>query len=126
MTSTGAESGSYGGGIVGWSVASSTSECVYSGTINTVKFIGGLIGLMDASSSISNCKVDGATLTNSANTTAADKTAPAALVSNAAAGATISNCGVKVTLDGVAIDDVSSNMITTDGGATVTGTYLIP
>ncbi len=57
--------------------------------------------------------------------TANDKTAAAVLVSITDDKAnTITDCGVKGTLDGAAIT-LSSNMITTDGGATVTGTYLL-
>lgn len=105
------------GGLVGWCLDSSLSNCEYSGSISGVKDIGGLIGYMD-SGSMTSCKLNGATITTSTN-------AAAVLVSNAASGTTISNCGIKGTLDGAAID-LDSNMITTDSGATVTGTYLLP
>ena len=110
------------GGIVGWAVSSSISGCTTSGSINAVKNIGGLVAKLDTGSSIDGCKVDGATLTNGTNGAA---TAAAVLVSVAASGVNISDCGVKGTLNGAAIT-ISSNMITTDGGATVTGTYLLP
>ena len=74
-------------------------------------------------SSISGCKVNGAVLTTG---TATDKTAAAVLISVADDKTnTISDCGVKGTLDSATIT-LESNMITTNGGATVTGTYLIP
>ena len=119
-----------GGGIVGWSVASSLSNCTYSGLIGPVtgttgvapKYVGGLIYQMDGASSIVSCKVDGADIHKGGHASAV---APAVLVSKAAEGATISNCGVKGTLDGAAIT-LSSNMITEDSGAAITGTYLIP
>ena len=118
-----AKNGRGSGGIVGSAQNESTlSNCTFSGTINTVQNIGGLAYILSGNSSITGCKVDGATLTKGTNASA---TAAAVLVSNAASGATITNCGVKGTLDGAAID-LSSNMITTNDGATVTGTYLIP
>ena len=85
--------------------------------------------MMDATSTVSSCKIDGATLTDGTYTdtdgdASNDATPAAVLVSNAAEGATITNCGVKGTLNGEAIT-LESNMITTDGGATVTGTYLL-
>lgn len=104
-------------GILGQAVATSVDQCTFSGTLSAAKKIGGLVYLMDGTSSITNCKVDGATIKTG--------TEPAAvLVSNAAAGATITNCGVKGTLDGAAIT-LASTMISSDGGATVTGTYLL-
>lgn len=116
------------GGIVGWSVASFLSNCTYSGLIGAVsgttgvapKNVGGLIYKMD-SGSIASCKVDGANISKG---THASATNPAVLVSEAAEGVTITNCGVKGTLDGSPIT-LSSNMITEDSGATVTGTYVI-
>lgn len=116
------------GGLVGWMIASSMSNSSFSGIIASVttaivspKNVGGLVYQMDATSSISGCKVDGATLAKGTNSAA---TNAAVLVSNAASGATISDCGVKGTLEGSPIT-LSSKMITTDGGATVTGTYLL-
>ena len=115
------------GGVAGWTVNTSLSNCTYSGTIGPVgtnvapKNVGGLVYLMGAGSAISACKVDGASLSKGNH---ADATAAAVLVSNAASGVTIANCGVKGTLEGVAIT-LGSNMITTDGGADVSGTYLI-
>ena len=111
------------GGVVGWLVGSDMSGCTFSGssfdpTANTLaKNFGGLVYLMDGTSSITDCKVDGATIKKGSVSTAV-------LVNNAAAGATISNCGVKGTLDGAAIT-LASTMVATDGGATVTGTYLL-
>ena len=116
------------GGIVGRLFDSIMTGCTFSGKIAKAKNIGGLAYTLsdqntDAGSNITGCKVDGATLTTGTDGTA---TAAAVLVSITDAKAnTITNCGVKGTLNGAAID-LSSNMITTDGGATVTGTYLIP
>ncbi len=110
------------GGVVGMLVASTMADCTFSGKNSTARNIGGLAYSVDGTSSISDCDVAGATLTT--GTDSGNVTAAAVLVSNAAAGATITNCGVKGTLDGVAIT-LESKMITTDGGATVTGTYLL-
>ncbi len=110
------------GGIVGSAVNSSTlSNCTFSGAINSAYNIGGLAYVFNGAS-ITGCKVNGATITKGTNASA---TAAAVLVSSIASGVTVTNCGVKGTLDGAAIT-LSSNMITTDGGATVTGTYLLP
>ena len=112
------------GGVVGQLVGSDMSECTFSGSsfdqtapAYLAKNFGGLAYMMDATSSITNCKVDGATIVKGSATTAV-------LVSNAAEGATISGCGVKGTLDGAAIT-LESTMIAVDGGAIVTGTYLL-
>ena len=121
QTMTGNNNAEGYGGIVGWSVASSLSGCTFAGTINTVKNMGGLIYLMDGSSTIQGCKVNGATFTKGTNAAA---TNPAVLVSTAKGNATISDCGVKGTIDGVAIT-LDSNMITSDEGADISGTYLI-
>ena len=110
------------GGIVGWAVGTSISGCSVSSSMNNVKNIGGLVAKLDTGSSIENCNVDGVTLTTG---TESGFTAAAVLVSDAASGTTITNCGVKGTLDSAAIT-LESNMITTNGGATVSGTYLIP
>lgn len=127
MTITGNNNAIGGAGIVGWSVNSSLVNCTFSGAINASanaapKNVAGLVYLMDGDSSITSCKVNDAELVKGSN---AASTNPAVLVSNAASGAKITDCGVKGTLDGAAIT-LSSNMITTDGGATVTGTYLLP
>ncbi len=120
---TGSNANSQGaGGLVGWAVSTAISACSTSASINTVKNIGGLVAKLDTGSSIENCEVNGATLTNGTNGAA---TAAAVLVSDAADGVTITGCGIKGTLNSAAIT-LSSNMITTDGGATVTGTYLLP
>lgn len=117
-------------GIAGWLVGSTAESCTFSGTIPaSSKRVGGLVYMMDATSTVSSCKIDGATLTDGTYTdtdgdASNDATPAAVLVSNAAEGATITNCGVKGTLNGEAIT-LESNMITTDGGATVTGTYLL-
>ena len=116
------------GGIVGRLFDGSMTNCTFSGQIAKALKIGGLAYTLsdqntNAGSSITNCKVDGATLTTGTNASA---TAAAVLVSITDNKTnTISNCGVKGTLDGAGIT-LSSNMITTDGGATVSGTYLIP
>ena len=121
QTMTGNNNAEGYGGIVGWSVASSLSGCTFAGTINTVKNIGGLIYLMDGGSMIQGCKVEGATFTKGTNAAATD---PAVLVSTAKENATIRDCGVKGTIGGVAIT-LDSNMITSDEGADISGTYLI-
>ena len=111
------------GGVVGWLVGSDMSGCTFSGSsfdpaANTfAKNFGGLAYMMDGVSTITDCKVDGATIKKGSVTTAV-------LVCNAAGDATITNCGVKGTLDGAAIT-LESTMVATDGGATVTGTYLL-
>lgn len=105
------------GGIVGWAVNSSITECEFSGSMSGVTKIGGIAAYLDNGSSVSKCKVNGATITKGTN-------AAAVLVYEAASGVTISSCGVKGSLDGEAIT-LGSNMITTDGGATVSGTYLL-
>ena len=111
------------GGVVGWLVGSDMSGCTFSGSsfdpaANTfAKNFGGLVYLMDGTSSITDCKVDGATIKKGSVSTAV-------LVNNAAAGATITNCGVKGTFDEAEIT-LESTMVATDGGATVTGTYLL-
>ncbi len=109
------------GGIVSWAVGTSLKNCSFKGTLQTVKNIGGLVYLLDSGSSIDACKVDGATITKGTDSAA---TEAAVLVSNAAEGTVIKDCGVKGTLNGAAIT-LESNMITTDGGATVSGTYLL-
>ena len=106
------------GGVVGWAVASSLSECTYSGTISLAVCVGGLVYMLDGSSSISNCYVNGASITKGTNDAAV-------LVNIAESGATITDCGVKGTLDAEAIT-LGSVMIATNGGATLSGTYLIP
>ncbi|MBO7071245.1 MAG: hypothetical protein J6W09_08135, partial [Bacteroidales bacterium] len=116
---TGSNANSQGmGGIVGWAVSTLIDSCSNSGDINAAKDIGGLVAKLDTGSSIINCEVNDVTLTKGTHAAA---TAAAVLVSEAANGTTITNCGVKGTIDGAAIT-LSSNMITTDGGATVTGT----
>ena len=114
------------GGIIGRMFDSSMEDCTFSGKIAKAKNIGGLVYSMNeqtTGSSISGCKVNGAELTTG---TATDKTAAAVLISVADDKTnTISDCGVKGTLDSATIT-LESNMITTNGGATVTGTYLIP
>ncbi len=110
------------GGLVGWAVSTAISGCSTSASINNVKNIGGLVAKLDTGSSIENCEVNGATLTKGTHAAA---TEAAVLVSDAADGVTITGCGIKGTLNSAAIT-LSSNMITTDGGATVTGTYLLP
>ena len=115
------------GGIVGRLFDGSLDNCSFSGKIAKAKNIGGLaytLSEQTSGSTITNCKVNGATLTTG---TASDKTAAAVLVSITDNKTnTISDCGVKGTLDGAAIT-LSSNMITTDGGnTTVSNTYLIP
>lgn len=117
------------GGIAGWIIKSSITDCSFSGLIGASsgsnvapKNVGGLVYLMDGNSTINGCKVDDASISKGTNAAA---TAAAVLVSSAESGATITNCGVKGTLDSAPIT-LASNMITTDGGATVTGTYLIP
>ena len=115
------------GGIVGRLFDGSLDNCSFSGKIAKAKNIGGLaytLSEQTSGSTITNCKVNGATLTTG---TASDKTAAAVLVSiTDNITNTISDCGVKGTLDGAAIT-LSSNMITTDGGnTTVSNTYLIP
>jgi len=115
------------GGIVGRMFDSSMTNCTFSGKIARALKIGGLVYTLSdqngTGSTISGCKVNGATLTTG---TGGSATAAAVLVSETDAKAnTITNCGVKGTLNGAAIT-LSSNMITTDGGTTVTGTYLIP
>ena len=120
MTSSNANSQG-AGGFVGWAVGTTISDCTSSANINQVKQIGGFVSYLDGTSSITGCKLNGATLTTGTNGAA---TAAAVLVSNAASGASITDCGVKGTLNGAAIT-LSSNMVTTDGGATVSGTYLL-
>ena len=113
------------GGVIGRMFDSSLENCTFSGKIAKAKNIGGLVYTMSeqtTGSTITGCKVNGATLTTG---TATDKTAAAVLVSiTDSKENTITNCGVKGTLDSAAIT-LSSNMITTDGGTTVTGTYLL-
>ncbi|MBR6001286.1 MAG: hypothetical protein IK045_00295 [Bacteroidales bacterium] len=113
------------GGIVGRLFDSSMTNCTFKGKIAKAKNIGGLVYTISeqtTGSTITGCKVDGATLTTG---TATDKTAAAVLVSITDNKTnTITDCGVKGTLDGAAIT-LSSNMITTDGGASVSGTYLL-
>ena len=119
---TGSNKNSQGaGGLVGWAVSTAISGCSTSASINQVKNIGGLVAKLDTGSSIEDCNVNGATLT----TGTSSATAAAVLVSDAASGTTITNCGVKGTINSSAIT-LESNMITTNGGATVTGTYLLP
>ena len=116
------------GGIVGRLFDSTMSNCTFTGKIARAKNIGGLVYTMSeqaVGSTISGCKVNGATLTTG---TASDKTAAAVLVSitDDAFPNSITDCGVKGTLDGAAID-LSSNMVTTlSANTTVSGTYLIP
>ena len=116
------------GGIVGRLFDSTMSNCTFTGKIARAKNIGGLVYTMSeqaVGSTITGCKVNGATLTTG---TASDKTAAAVLVSITDDGKpnSITDCGVKGTLDGAAID-LTSNMVTTlSANTTVSGTYLIP
>lgn len=104
-------------GVVGWILNSTMDNCSYSGEMSGSNYVSGLIGFADANTTITNCKVDGAKITKGAS--------PAAvLVNTAASGITITNCGVKGTLDGAEIT-LESTMIAVDGGAIVTGTYLL-
>ena len=108
------------GGIVGSANNGSTlSNCTYSGTINAACGIGGLAYVFNGAS-ITGCKVNGATITTGTNASA---TAAAVLASSVGTGVTITNCGVKGTLDDAAIT-LDSNMVTT-GTATINGTYLL-
>lgn len=115
------------GGIVGRLFDSSLENCTFTGMIAKAKNIGGLVYTMSeqtTGSTITGCKVNGATLTTG---TDASATAAAVLVSITDAKTnTITNCGVKGTIDGVAIT-LESNMLTTKGGdgTTVSGTYLL-
>lgn len=118
---SGNKSGIGNGGIVSWAVGTSLKGCTFKGTIKTVKNIGGLAYLLDSGSSIDACSVDGATITKGTDATA---TEAAVLVSKAADGTVIKDCGIKGTLDGAAIT-LESNLITTDDGATVSGTYIL-
>ena len=110
------------GGIVAYLSDASLDNCTFSGTINTVQNIGGLVYLMENSAMIEDgCKADGVTLTSGASGTAA-----AVLVSDARTGVSIGSCGVKGTLDGAAIT-LSSNMITTRAAdVTLDDPYLLP
>lgn len=108
-------------GIVCWAVGTSLKDNTFKGSVKSVKNIGGLVYLLDTGSSIDACKVDGATITKGTNSAA---TAAAVLVSSAASGTTIKDCGVKGTLDGAAIT-LESKMVTTDNGTTISGTYLL-
>lgn len=122
---TGSNANSQGaGGLVGWAVRSSLTGCSTSASINAVKNIGGFVAKLDTGSSIVDCTLNGATLTKGTNSA----TDAAVLVSNAASGTTITDCGVKGTINNGSAETItlSSNMITTDGGATVSGTYIIP
>lgn len=114
------------GGIAGWSVASSFASCSHEGSngptaSESSTYLGGLVYSVDGTSSFTNCLLKGVTMCKSTNTAA---TAPGPLANKAASGATFTTCGVKGTIDGVAIT-LETPMITTDSGATVTGTYLI-
>lgn len=123
---TGSNANSQGaGGLVGWAVSSSLSGCSTSANINAVKNVGGFVAKLDTGSSIVGCTLNGATLTKGTNDAA---TNAAVLVSNAAAGTTIANCGVKGTINNGSAETItlSSNMITTNGGASVSGTYILP
>ena len=118
---SGNKSATGNGGIVSWAVASTLKGCTFGGTLKTVKNIGGLVYNLDAGSSIDACKVDGATITKGTDSAA---TEAAVLVSNAASGTVVKDCGIKGTLNGAAID-LDSNLITTDGGVEISGTYLL-
>jgi len=123
---TGSNANSQGmGGIVGWAVSTIIDSCTNSGDINAAKNIGGLVAKLDTGSSIIDCLVNDITLTKGTHAAA---TNAAVLVSEAADGTSISNCGVKGTINNGSAEAItlSSNMITTDGGALVSGTYLIP
>ena len=114
------------GGVIGWAVASSISGCSHTGVNGpsaslSATNVGGLAYTVDGTSSFTNCLVNGVAMVKGSN---ANATAPGVLASKANSGATFTNCGVKGTIDGAAIT-LESTMITTDGGATVTGTYLI-
>ena len=114
------------GGIAGWSVASSFSGCSHAGSNGPTAgesstYVGGLVYSIDGTSSFTNCLLNGVTMCKSTNASA---TAPGPLANKAASGATFTTCGVKGTIDGVAIT-LETPMITTDSGATVTGTYLL-
>lgn len=114
------------GGVIGWAVASSISGCSHTGVngptaSESATNVGGLAYIVDGTSSFTNCLVNGVAMVKGSN---ANATAPGVLASKANSGATFTNCGVKGTIDGAAIT-LGSTMITTDGGATITGTYLI-
>ena len=108
-------------GIVGMAANStSISDCTFTGSVGAVKNVAGICYSLDGTSSISGCKVNGATITKGTNTGATD---PAVLVYTAASGSTIAGCGVKGELEGAAIT-LDSRMVTSNSG-TITGTYLI-
>lgn len=122
QTLTGNNNATDAAGILGSAVnGTSISDCTFTGSVGAVMNVAGICYSLDGKSSISECKVNGATITKGTN---AGATEPAVLVHTAASGATIADCGVKGTLKGAAIT-LSSNMITTDNGATISGTYLI-
>ena len=121
QTITGNKNATDAAGIVGTATnATSISDCTFTGSVGAAQNVAGICYSLDGTSSISECKVNGATLTKG---TLESATEPAVLVSTAASGATITDCGVKGTLKGAAIT-LDSNMVTNNSG-TITGTYLI-
>lgn len=105
------------GGLFGEMVASSAENCTVSASISSAKNVAGFAYTMDATSSISNCKAQGVTLT-------AGATGLAVFVNTTAAGATITDCGASGTIGGAAIT-LASAFINTANGVTPTGTYII-
>ena len=112
----------YLAGLAAWVIASSIEKCTVKGsTLAGPKNVAGFVGILDATSSIIGCKAEGVTLTSGTHDAALDA---AVFVSNAEAGAKITDCGASGTLDGDAIS-MDSRFITTDAGAVVSGTYII-
>ncbi|MBP5539928.1 MAG: hypothetical protein J6X69_08965 [Bacteroidales bacterium] len=121
QTLTGNNNATDAAGILGSAVnGTSISDCTFTGSVGAVMNVAGICYSLDGTSSISGCKVNGATITKGTNAAATD---PAVLVYTAASGSTIADCGVKGKLEGAAIT-LDSRMVTSNSG-TISGTYLI-
>ncbi len=116
----------YLAGLAAWSVASALNNCTVDGSeLGVPQNVAGLVGILNATSTITACKAKGVTLTTGTlDTESAVALDAAVFVSNAEAGAKITDCGASGTLDGDAIS-MDSRFITTDAGAVVSGTYII-
>ena len=110
-------SGDTNAGLIGVMKASTLTDSEFaSTTLSAVKNSCGLAGDIDGTSVISGCKATGVTI-NAA-------TKNAVFVLTAASGATITDCGASGTIGGAAIS-TESTFVLNDGGATISGTYII-
>ena len=103
-------------GVVGWMVSSTLKNFAFSGNVKNgadAAKMGGLVHTMDGASSIQNCTFDGVVQYDGG-----------VVVYSAASGATITDCGVRGTINSTTIT-TDNNVIDASNKSTITGTYLL-